>query len=41
MGAREAARVRHYPFCWVQTEQRADTFPDGSSGWHNVVITVN
>lgn len=25
----------------VQPEQRADPFPDGSAGWHNVVITVN
>ncbi|GAA1990862.1 molybdopterin-dependent oxidoreductase [Catenulispora subtropica] len=24
----------------VQTEQRTDTFPSGSTGWHSVVITV-
>ena len=25
----------------VQPEQRADPFPNGSTGWHSVVITVN
>jgi DMSO/TMAO reductase YedYZ molybdopterin-dependent catalytic subunit len=24
----------------AQTEQRADTFPDGATGWHSVVITA-
>ena len=25
----------------VQPEQRVDTFPDGATGWHSVVITAN
>lgn len=24
----------------IQTEERADVFPDGASGWHSVVVTV-
>jgi len=25
----------------VQPEQRVDTFPDGATGWHSVVVTAN